>query len=205
MANIYALRGMIPVVDPTAFVHPAATLIGDVIVGPRVYVGPGASLRGDFGRLVLEDGSNIQDNCVMHGFPDRDTVLEADAHVGHGAVIHGAHIGRNALIGMNAVVMDYARVGEDAIVAAMAFVRAQDEVPPRAVYAGIPAKRIRDVTDAELEWKAQGTRDYQKLAQVCLDSHVPTAPLTEVLATSDSAWAATSVAVRFTSPAVRSV
>lgn len=180
MAQIYALRGMTPVVHPAAFVHPTAVLIGDVIVGPRVYVGPGASLRGDFGRLVMEEGSNLQDNCVMHGFPDRDTVLEVDAHIGHGAVIHGARIGRNALIGMNAVIMDYAEVGEDAIVAAMALVKAQDVVPPRAVYAGVPARQVREVTEGELAWKAQGTRDYQALAQACLESHVAVEPLTEV-------------------------
>ena len=121
---------MIPVVDPTAFVHPAAILIGDVIVGPRCYVGPAASLRGDFGRLELRAGANLQDTCVMHGFPNTDTVVEEDGHIGHGAVLHGCRIGRNALVGMNAVIMDGAEIGAECIVAAMTFVRANMKVPP---------------------------------------------------------------------------
>jgi len=132
----YEIDGLIPVVHPTAFVHPTAILIGDVIVGPGCYVGPAASLRGDFGRLVLEEGSNLQDTCVMHGFPGTDTVLEANGHVGHGAVLHGCRVKRNALVGMNAVVMDNAVVGESAMVAACAFVKAGMEIPPRVLAAG---------------------------------------------------------------------
>ncbi|HEX6012699.1 MAG TPA: phenylacetic acid degradation protein PaaY, partial [Geminicoccaceae bacterium] len=124
MAQVYAIEGIAPVVHPTAFVHPTAVLIGDVIVGPRCYVGPVASLRGDFGRLILGEGANLQDTCVMHGFPNTDTVVEEDGHIGHGAVLHGCRIGRNVLVGMNAVVMDGAEIGESSIVAAMAFVRA---------------------------------------------------------------------------------
>jgi carbonic anhydrase/acetyltransferase-like protein (isoleucine patch superfamily) len=143
MAHVYAIDGVLPVVDPSAFVHPAAVLIGDVLVGPGCYVGPGASLRGDFGRLVLESGCNIQDNCVMHGFPGKDCVIERDGHVGHGAIPHGCRVGRNALIGMNAVIMDGATIGEDSIVAALAFVKAGFEVPPRSLAGGVPARIMR--------------------------------------------------------------
>ncbi len=180
MANVYAIRGMVPVIDPAAFVHPTATLIGDVIVGPGCYVGPGASLRGDFGRLVLEEGSNLQDNCIMHGLPDFDTVIEVDGHVGHGAIIHGARIGRNVLVGVNSAVMDYAEIGADSVVAAMAFVKAKTKVPPRTLVAGIPAKPIREVTEKDLAWKAWGTREYQRLAQVCHESLVAAEPLATI-------------------------
>ena len=128
--KVYAIEGVIPVIHPSAYVHPTAVLIGDVIIGPGCYVGPNACLRGDFGRLVMEEGSNLQDTCVMHGFPGSDTVIEVDGHVGHGAVIHGARIARNALVGMNAVVMDGAVIGESSIVAAMAFVKTGMQVPP---------------------------------------------------------------------------
>ena len=164
MAQIYAIDGIVPVVDPTAFVHPTAILIGDVIVGPRCYVGPAASLRGDFGRLELHAGANLQDTCVMHGFPNTDTVVEEDGHIGHGAVLHGCRIGRNALIGMNAVIMDGAIVGPESIVAAMTFVRANTHVPARSLVAGIPGKVVRPVTDDELRWKTEGTATYQQLA-----------------------------------------
>ena len=140
MANIYSIDGVIPVVHREAFVHPTAVLIGDVIIGPGCYVGPCASLRGDFGRLILERGANLQDSCVMHGFPHTDTVIEEDGHIGHGAILHGCTIKRDALVGMNAVVMDGAVIGESAMVAAMAFVRAGFAVPARSLAAGIPAK-----------------------------------------------------------------
>ena len=168
MANVYEFEGMVPVIDPTAFVHPTATLIGDVIVGPGVYVAPGASLRGDFGRLILEEGVNFQDNCVMHGFPQDETVIETDGHIGHGAIIHGCRIGKRALVGMNAVVMDHAVVGEDCFIAAMAFVRAGLEIPPRKLVAGVPGKIVRDLSDQEIAWKAKATKEYQILAQSCL-------------------------------------
>jgi phenylacetic acid degradation protein len=177
MARVYAVDGVVPVVHPTAFVHPDAVLTGDVIVGPRCYVGPCASLRGDMGRLVLEEGSNVQDNCTMHGLPGADTVIEADGHVGHGAVIHGARIGRNALVGMNAVVMDGAVIGADSFVAAMALVRAGTVVPPRKLAAGIPARVLRDLSDEEIAWKSAGTRDYQHLAELCLARLAEAAPL----------------------------
>jgi len=160
----YEIDGIRPVVDPTAYVHPSAVLIGDVIVGPRCYVAPLASLRGDFGRIILEAGSNLQDCCVMHGYPGSDTVVEVDGHIGHAAVIHGAIVKRNALVGMNAVVMDEAVVGESSIVAACAFVKAGMVIAPRSLAAGVPAKVLRELSDDEIAWKVSGTRTYQELA-----------------------------------------
>lgn len=164
MVKVYEIDGVRPVVHPSAFVHPSAVLIGDVIVGPRCYVGPLASLRGDFGRLILEEGANIQDTCVMHGFPGDDTVVEADGHIGHGAVLHGCRIGRNAMVGMNAVVMDRAVVGAESIVAAMSFVKANMVIPPRSMVMGTPAKVMRELTDDDVQWKSFGTRQYHELA-----------------------------------------
>ena len=161
----YAFEQSIPVADPTAFIHPTAVLIGDVIVGPGCYVGANAVLRGDFGRLILMQGSNLQDTCVVHSFPGCDTVVEPDGHVGHGAILHGCTVGRNAMIGMNAVVMDNAVVGEESIVAALAFVRADMQIPPRSLVAGVPGKIVREVTQQEIDWKTKGTRVYQQLAQ----------------------------------------
>lgn len=176
--RVYAIDGIVPVVDPTAFVHPTAILIGDVIVGPGCYIGPAACLRGDFGRLIIERGANVQDTCVMHGFPGTDTVVEEDGHIGHGAVLHGCRIRKNALVGMNAVIMDNAVVGESSIVAACAFVKAGAEIPPRSLAAGTPAKVIRELSEAEVAWKSVGTRTYQDLARRSLATMVETAPLT---------------------------
>ena len=167
-------------VDDTAYVHPSAVLIGDVIVGPGVYVGPCASLRGDFGRIVLHKGSNVQDNCTMHGFPGSDTLVEENGHIGHGAVLHGCIVRRDALVGMNAVVMDEAEVGEASFVAASAFVRAGLKIPPRSLAAGVPAKVIRELTEDEMRWKLDGTRCYQRLAERCLSTLVEVQPLREV-------------------------
>ena len=178
--RVYAIDGIVPVVDPTAFVHPSAILIGDVIVGPGCYVGPAASLRGDFGRLILERGANLQDTCVMHGFPGTDTVVEEDGHIGHGAVLHGCRIGRNALVGMNAVVMDNAVVGESSIVAASAFVKAGAEIPPKSLAAGMPAKVIRALSDEEIAWKVDGTRTYQDLARRSLATMTECDPLSAI-------------------------
>ncbi|WP_077003337.1 phenylacetic acid degradation protein PaaY [Variovorax sp. KK3] len=173
----YALEGVVPVVDPSAYVHPTAVLIGDVIVGPDCYVGPCASLRGDFGRIVLERGSNVQDNCTIHGFPDQDTVIEEDGHIGHGAVLHSCIVRRDALVGMNAVVMDEAEIGACAIVAACAFVPAGMKVPARSLVAGIPAKVRRQLGDDEIAWKQEGTQTYQELTRRCLASMVEVQPL----------------------------
>ena len=174
----YEIDGLVPVVDPAAFVHPTAVLIGDVFVGPRCYVGPAASLRGDFGRLVLKEGSNLQDTCVMHGFPARDTVVEEDGHIGHGAVLHGCVIERNALVGMNAVVMDEAVVGESSIIAACAFVKAGMRIAPRSLAAGVPARVLRELTADEMAWKVEGTRQYHELAVRSLATLREVKPLT---------------------------
>lgn len=179
MAKTYSLEGVRPVIHPTAFVHPTAVLIGEAHVGPRCYVGPCASMRGDFGRVVLEAGANLQDNCIMHAFPDMDCVIEEDGHIGHGAVLHGCRIGRNALVGMNSVVMDGAVIGDSAMVAAMAFVKAGFEVPPRTLAAGIPAKILRALSDEDIAWKEEGTRDYQRLTERCHATLQECEPLTE--------------------------
>ncbi len=164
MVKVYEINGIRPVVHPSAYVHPTAVLIGDVIVGPRCYIGPLASMRGDFGRLILEEGANLQDTCVVHGFPGADTVVEVDGHIGHGAVLHGCRIGRNSLVGMNAVVMDNAVVGEESIIAAMSFVKANMVIPPRSMVMGTPARVVRQVSDVELKWKMSGTSQYHELA-----------------------------------------
>jgi phenylacetic acid degradation protein len=164
MPKVYAIDGITPVVDPTAFVHPSAVLIGDVIVGARAYIGPLASLRGDFGRIVVQEGANIQDHCMLHGFPGKDTVVGPEVTVGHGAVLHGCVVKRGALIGMNCVVNDNAEIGEDAVVAALAFVKAEARIPPRALAVGIPAKVIKQVSDEELRWKRDNMLLYQQLA-----------------------------------------
>jgi phenylacetic acid degradation protein len=176
---VYEIDGLTPVVDPSSFVHPTATLIGDVIIGPNCYIAPNASMRGDFGRLVMHAGANLQDNCVVHGFPDTDTVLEEDAHIGHGAVLHGCVIRRNALVGMSAVIMDGAEIGEDSFVAALAFVKAGFKLPPRKLLAGIPGKILRDLTQQEIDWKVQGTREYQDLTKRSLASLREAVPLTK--------------------------
>lgn len=177
---VYSIDGVTPVVDPSAFVHPTAVLIGDVIIGPHCYIGPGACLRGDFGRLVIKAGANVQDTCVMHGFPGTDTVVEENGHIGHGAVLHGCHIGKNALVGMNAVVMDNARIGDESIVAACAFVKADFQGPARSLLAGTPVKVIRELSDKEVAWKTRGTEEYQNLAVRSLQTMTLTEPLTEV-------------------------
>ena len=176
--KVWAINGIVPVIDPSAFVHPSAVLIGDVIVGAGCYVGPAASLRGDFGRLVMHTGSNVQDGCIMHGFPGTDTVVEEDGHVGHGAILHGCVIKRGALVGMNAVINDNAVIGESAIVAAMAFVKAGMVVPPRMLAAGVPAKIVRKLTEQEMAWKVEGTRSYQELTQRSLETMIETEALT---------------------------
>jgi phenylacetic acid degradation protein len=165
---VYSIDGFVPVVDPAAFVHPQATLIGDVIVAAGCYVGPGASLRGDFGRIVVGRGSNLQDNCVLHAFPGKDTLLEDDAHIGHGAVLHGCIVRRGALIGIGAIIMDDAVVEEEAIVGAATFVPAAFTVPRRSLVMGVPARVVRELKPEEIAWKAEGTREYQELAQRCL-------------------------------------
>jgi len=176
--KVWSINGVTPVVDPSAFVHPSAVLIGDVIVGAGCYIGPCASLRGDFGRIEVRTGANIQDCCVLHGFPGTDTVVEEDGHIGHGAILHGCVIQRDALVGMNVVVNDNAVIGEAAIVAAMAFVKAGMIVPPRTLVAGVPAKVQRALTDLEVAWKREGTQSYQDLARRSLATMIQADALT---------------------------
>ena len=176
----YALEGVTPVVDPSAFVHPSAVLIGDVIVAAGCYIGPCACLRGDFGRIEVRTGANLQDTCVMHGFPGVATVVEEEGHIGHGAVLHGCVVRRNALVGMNAVVNDNAIIGESAIVAAMAFVKAGFEVPARMLAAGMPARIVRELTAQELAWKVEGTQSYQELSRRSASTMCATSPLAAV-------------------------
>ena len=178
MPKVYAIDGVVPVVDPAAFVHPTASLIGDVIVGPECYVGPGASLRGDMGRIVMKAGSNMQDNCIAHTFAECETVIGQDVTVGHGAVLHGCKIGRGALIGMNAVLMDGCEIGDHVFVAALSFVPAGLKVPPRTIVAGSPAKPVREVREDELVWKRQGDEDYRNIARRSLASLTPVEALT---------------------------
>ena len=165
MPQVYEIDGLVPVVHPSAFVHESAVLIGDVLVGARAYVGPAACLRGDFGRIVIEEGANVQDTCMLHGFPGKDTVVGPEATIGHGAVLHGCVVRRGALVGMNAVVNDNAEVDEDAMVAALAFVKAESRIPPRALAAGIPARVLRELTAEELQWKKDNMHLYQRLAE----------------------------------------
>ncbi len=176
---VYSLEGITPVVHPDAYVHETAVLIGDVIIAADCYIGPNASLRGDFGRIIVERGANVQDTCVMHTFPGKDCIVEQGGHIGHGAVLHGCRIGVNAMVGMKAVVMDDAIIGESSIVGATAFVASKFESPPRSLVIGVPAKVKRELSEQEIEWKTRGTREYQQLVGRCHASLLRTEALTE--------------------------
>lgn len=180
MASVFAFDGFVPVIHESAFVHPHATVTGNVVIGRDVYVGPGAAIRGDWGGIVIDDGCNVQESCTIHMFPGITVHLERAAHIGHGAIVHGARIGENALIGMNAVVMDNATVGAGSIVGALCFVPSGMEVPPRSVVVGNPAKIVKQVTDEMLAWKTAGTALYQALPARLRDSLRPVEPLREV-------------------------
>jgi phenylacetic acid degradation protein len=175
----YAFKGFIPVVHPSAFVHPQAVVTGNVHIGKDVYIGPGAALRGDWGGIEIGDGCNIQENCTIHMFPGITVVLEPGAHIGHGAIIHGARIGANSLIGMNAVLMDEVDVGRECIIGALSFVKAGEKIPPRSLMAGNPAKILKEVTDEMLAWKTKGTLLYQALPGECFESLQQVEPLHE--------------------------
>jgi len=180
MARVYAIQGVIPVIDPTSFVHPDAVIIGDVIIGPDCYIGPCACLRGDLGRIMIGAGVNIQDTCVIHSYPGEDVLVAENCHVGHGAILHGCTIGKNALIGMNSVVMDHAVIGENCFVAAMSFVKSGMVVGANMLIGGVPAKEIRGLNAEEILVKSQGTRLYQRLAARSLVTMKETAPLAAV-------------------------
>ena len=174
----FEFNGLRPIVHPSAFVHHQANVTGDVWIGADVYIGPGAVLRGDWGRITIEAGANVQENCIVHVFPGKDVVLEARAHIGHGAIVHGAHVGSNCLIGMNAVLMDDAVIGSESIVGALAFVPQGMQVPARSVVVGNPAKIVKEVTDEQIAWKSEGTAWYQRLPQECEKSLKACEPLT---------------------------
>ncbi len=176
---IYSFQGLIPVIDASAFIHPGAVVIGNVFIGKDVYIGPGAVLRGDWGKVAIGDGCNVQENCVLHMFPGKEVLLEAGAHVGHGAIVHGAHLGENTLVGMNAVLMDDVLLGKESIVGALSFIPAEKEIPPRSLVVGNPAKVIKAVSDEMLAWKTEGTRLYQQLPAQCRESLTPCEPLRE--------------------------
>lgn len=175
----YEFNGIRPVCDPSSFVHPQAVVTGDVVIGKEVYIGPGAALRGDWGRIVIEDGCNVQENCTVHMFPGFTVLLKEGAHIGHGAIIHGALIGRNCLVGMNAVIMDEAELGDECIVGALSFIRQGEKIPPRSLLAGNPAKIIKVVSDEMIAWKTKGTDLYRQLPKQCQGSLKPCTPLTE--------------------------
>ncbi len=160
----YEFKGIKPVVHESAFIHPLAAVTGNVIIGKNVYIGPGAALRGDFGKIIIEDGCNVQENCTIHMFPGVTVLLKENAHIGHGAVIHGSTIGRNCLVGMNAVIMDNVDLGDGCIVGALSFIKADEKIPARSVVVGNPAKIIKQVSDEMIEWKTEGTKIYQQLA-----------------------------------------
>jgi len=161
---IYQYKNFIPVIDESSFIHPQAAVTGNVIIGKNVYIGPGAALRGDFGKIIIEDGCNVQENCTIHMFPGVTVLLKENAHIGHGAIIHGAVIGRNCMIGMNAVVMDNVILEEECIVSALSFVKADQHIPSRSLLVGNPAKIIRKISDEMIAWKTAGTKVYQQLA-----------------------------------------
>jgi hypothetical protein len=178
--SCYSFNGFIPVVDPSSYIHDTASVIGDVIIGKDCYVGPGAVIRGDWGRIIIEDGCNVQENCVVHMFPGKHITFESGAHIGHGAVVHGATLKSNCLIGMNAVVMDGAIVGKNSIVGALSFVKAEEIIPDNHLYAGNPGRIIKEISADMIEWKTEGTALYQSLPASCHTSLLPVSPLTSI-------------------------
>ncbi len=178
--SCYSFNGFIPVVDPSSYIHETASIIGDVIIGKDCYIGPGAVIRGDWGRIIIEDGCNVQENCVVHMFPGKHITFESGAHIGHGAVVHGATLKANCLIGMNAVVMDGAVVGKNSIVGALSFVKSEEIIPDNHLYAGNPGRIIKEISADMIEWKTEGTALYQSLPASCHSSLLPVSPLTSI-------------------------
>lgn len=177
---IYSFKGFNPIVHPSSFVHPLAAVTGNVVIGKDVYIGPGAAIRGDWGGIVIQDGCNIQENCTLHMFPGVTMLLEAGAHIGHGAIIHGAHLGKNTMVGMNAVIMDEVYLGDESIVGALSFVEAGQKIPARSLLVGNPARMIKTVSDEMLDWKTKGTQLYQTLPKDCFESLQETEALFEI-------------------------
>ncbi|MBA3679808.1 MAG: transferase hexapeptide repeat family protein [Bacteroidetes bacterium] len=180
MANIFEFNGYKPVVDRSAFVHPNATVTGNVIIGKDVYIGPGAAIRGDWGQIIIEDGCNVQENCTIHMFPGTTVLLKESAHIGHGAIIHGATIGKNVLVGMNSVIMDNVVIGDECIIGALSFIPADTIIEKRKVVVGNPAKPIKDVSDEMITWKTKGTKLYQQLPSECHATLKACEPLTRI-------------------------
>jgi phenylacetic acid degradation protein len=176
---IYEFNGIKPVIHPASFIHPQAAVTGNVIIGKDVYIGPGAALRGDWGKIIIEDECNVQENCTIHMFPGLTVLLKEAAHIGHGAIIHGATIGKNCLIGMNAVIMDEVELGDECIVGALSFVKQGEKFLSRSLIAGNPARLIKEVTQEMIEWKTQGTKLYQQLPKQCFETLKPCEPLQE--------------------------
>lgn len=181
----YSYKTHIPVVDPSSFVHQQAAVTGNVIIGQNVYIGPGAAIRGDWGRIIIEDGCNVQENCTIHMFPGVTVVLREGAHIGHGAIIHGATIGRNCLVGMNSVIMDEVELGDECIVGALTFIKTGEKIPARSLVVGNPGKIIRSVSDEMIRWKSEGTALYQSLPGEMHELSIPCIPLTEPPGDSD--------------------
>ena len=177
---IYSFEGHIPVIDETSFIHPLAAVTGKVIIGKNCYIGPGAALRGDWGKIVIEDGCNVQENCTVHMFPGITVLLKEGAHIGHGAIIHGAIIGRNCLIGMNSVIMDNVELGDECIVGALSFIKEGEKIPMRSLVAGNPGRIIKEVSDEMISWKTEGTKLYQQLPKDMIESAGPCEPLREI-------------------------
>src|SRR6266496_6767416 len=174
---IYSFEEYTPVVDPSSFIHPQSAVTGNVIIGKNCYIGPGAALRGDWGRIIIEDGCNVQENCTIHMFPGITVLLKESAHIGHGAIIHGATIGKNSLIGMNSVIMDNVQLGDECIVGAVSFIKEGENIPPRSLIVGNPAKVIKEVSDDMIAWKAKGTKLYQQLPKEMFESFKLCEPL----------------------------
>lgn len=174
---IYQFNGIKPIIDSSSFIHPQAVVTGNVTIGKDVYIGPGAALRGDWGKIIIEDGCNVQENCTVHMFPGSTVLLKKGAHIGHGAVIHGAVIGKNCLVGMNAVVMDEVELGDECIVGALAFIKQGEKIAARSLMAGNPAKIIKQVSDEMMLWKTNGTALYQQLPQQCFTTLQECEPL----------------------------
>lgn len=177
---IYSFKEFIPIIHPSSFIHPQATITGNVIIGKDCYIGPGAALRGDWGQVILEDGCNVQENCTIHMFPGVTVLLKAGSHIGHGAIIHGATIGKNCLVGMNAVIMDNVELGDESIVGALTFIKQDEKIPARSLVAGNPGKIIKQVSDEMIAWKTEGTKLYQALPKEMFESWKECEPLREI-------------------------
>jgi carbonic anhydrase/acetyltransferase-like protein (isoleucine patch superfamily) len=177
---IYEFNNYTPVIHESSFIHPLAAVTGNVIIGKNCYIGPGAALRGDWGQIILEDGCNVQENCTIHMFPGRTVLLKEGAHIGHGAIIHGATIGKNCLVGMNAVIMDNVELGDESIVGALTFIKQDEKIPARSLVAGNPGKIIKEVTDEMIAWKTEGTKLYQALPKEMFDNWRECEPLRKI-------------------------